>query len=416
MVDQSLAQNSSQGQGINWDALAFAASVAQQERERRAAYEAGRAAADQHQRDAENDREIDDLRARRARGATAGPSGAHHAGPWHPAHDTRQVTPLAHILDAPAPPAEPLTLAPDHYRTSVELTAELMRRGLPRAALALDAWKAATRAAGGSGEYLSSEGLTALLVRAGLSRRTAQRSKSEGAGLAWDATPDPRDRRRVIYHLRGYVAIQRALGLADLGKWAILPAVAYTGLAAYVNHASAAWIAAHPTSDRHSQAEALGCSINAVRQRQHAAGLLQEPRIDDYGKPETLAEQDELNARLARRDRPEERVHHWRGPGGSWRRQVSNFYHTSPARILGRKRSRRIAAHANLTSRFPGAAGEADFEQLPRRFDRSEGVHEWQAKHPTRGALVYAGHLLPTGALMYGYHYSANAAYSLEAV
>lgn len=376
-----------------------------------------RAAAAEHQAMLDGLRAYRDRRSKTSGSEIPGAfSSADHATRRPRRFRTARMVPLAAVCAAPAPEPEPLPLAPEHFRTALDLTAALFREGIPRAALALDVWKAHTRQTGGKGEFLPGDVLTALLMAAGLSRRTAQRAKAEGAGRLWDVYRNPRDRRRSVWHLRSYVAIQRALGLPDLGRWAILPAVAYCSLAEYVNHASAAWIAAHPVSPRQVQAEALGCSMTTVRARQRAAGLRQTARIDEFRKPQTLAEIDELADRLAGADG--ERIPHWRGPGGSYRRQTSNWYHSGPARILGRGRSRRIAALAYFDPSRRRGAGQRDAsqEQQPRRFEHGHEAKEWQIRHPARGAYTYTGRLVPSGATIWRYSYSVEATCDVQAL
>lgn len=314
---------------------------------------------------------------------------------------------LADALPVMPPPeagtlAPELALAEDHYRTSVEIAAALLQRGLARAALALDLWKAQTRRAGGSGEFLSGQEFTDLLTAAGLSKSTAHRAKREGAGLLWDAYQDGRDRRRVIWHVRSTARICQALELDHPGQWAILPEIAYASAEAYTTHASAAWIAAHDRSSREDQAIALGVTKTTVRARQRAAGLRQRARIDDYAKPVSESQALELAARL--QDRHGRPVPHWRGHRGTYRRQTSNFYHSGPARLIGKRRLRHIAARIG-TSRRRG-----EEQQHPRRFDELTPLTDWQARNPGRGAYVYAGRLAPSGAQFWSYRYSLESA------
>jgi hypothetical protein len=316
-----------------------------------------------------------------------------------------RVIPLADAIpQIPLPPeAEPVELAPEQYRTSVEIAAALLRQGLARAALALDVWKAAIRRSGGRGEWLTGQQFTDLLIAAGLSKRTAQRAKREGLGLLWDTYEDQSDRRRVIWHVRSTSRICRALEIVHPGQWARLPAAAYTSADLYTVHASAAWIAAHDRSSREQQAAALGVTKHTVRARQRAAGLQQRARIDEYARPASEGQALELATRL--QDAHGQTVPHWRGRRGSYRRQTTNYYFGGPARLIGKRRSRHIAAQNKGTSRYRGEVKR----QNPRRFEDHNHLVDWQARNPDRGGYTYAGRLAPSGAQLWTYHYSLES-------
>lgn len=340
-------------------------------------------------------------RGRESNGSTRGQARRVARRGWRAA----RVIPLADAIPVPppTPEASPVELAPEHYRSSVEIAAALLRQGLARAALAHDCWKAEIRHRGGRGEWLTGRQFTDLLTSAGLSKRTAQRAKREGLGLLWDTYTDRSDRRRVIWHVRSTARICRALDLLHPGQWARLPAAAYTSAELYTVYASAAWIAAHDRSSRDQQAAALGVTKHTARARQRAAGLQQRARIDDYVRPASEGQALELATRL--QDAQGQTVPHWRGRRGSYRRQTTNYYFGGPARLIGKRRSRHIAAQNKDTSRYRGEVKR----QNPRRFEDHTRLVDWQARNPDCGGYTYAGRLVPSGSQIWSYHYSLES-------
>jgi hypothetical protein len=138
--------------------------------------------------------------------------------------------------------------APLPYRTSLNIAKELISRQLESAAQAFDIWKAHCHLNGGKGEIQLHGNVIAILVAGGMSKSSAKRAIKLGIDLLWDRRPDKKDQRQVWYHLRGYPAIQNALGLSSCGTWARLPLGAYQGTSGdYAAHVFSAWLEIHPS-------------------------------------------------------------------------------------------------------------------------------------------------------------------------
>ena len=300
--------------------------------------------------------------------------------------------------------------APDPYRTSLAIARDLIARQMERESQALDLWKAHCRRHRGQGENLTYGDAVAVLVAGGMSERSAKRALKRGTGLLWDRRPDRRDHRLVWYHLRGYHAIQRALGLASCGKWVRLPLDAYAGKSGtYASHVLAAWLDAHDRVSRATQARAFGRTKNTVRAMQRAAGQAQTAVVVTARAPRTDDEVIELGQALTPAEGDADQKHHWRGAGQSYAWQDTNRYGRAPARPLGRKRSAYIRAKAEratcrATMGMDVQSAPATPPPSPKRFDRDRAydrADRWQKRHPDRAALIFNTWLPRQRALAY---------------
>jgi hypothetical protein len=303
------------------------------------------------------------------------------------------------------------------YRTSLNIAKELISRQLESAAQAFDIWKAHCHLNGGKGEIQLHGNVIAILVAGGMSKSSAKRAIKLGIDLLWDRRPDKKDQRQVWYHLRGYPAIQNALGLSSCGTWARLPLGAYQGTSGdYAAHVFSAWLEIHPRVSRATQAREFNRSKQQVIDWQHSTGQEQRACVVRARLPENEKESIELGQQLTPVDREQDVRPHWQSKAGGIVWQDTNFYANSRSQILGKKRSRAISAKAKshatnrvVVGRNRKQSAPVDRELLPKRFETNRDYRradQWQKRNVERSAVIYDSELSSARLLTYEYSYS----------
>jgi hypothetical protein len=158
---------------------------------------------------------------------------------------------------------------------------------------------------------------------------------------------------------------------------------------------------AHPEASRAAQSAALGRTERQLREMQTSVNVRQQARVVEARVPRNEAESLELAPHLWSRedDAPK---HHWRGPGGVYRWQDTNYYSGGLAVDLGLKRSGYINAQKDRISEDRVNEGTRAAEcpavtcdpvECPKRFQDAAQADKYQARHRDRQAKIHVGRM-----------------------